>query len=120
MEIPIGDDPGALESRIHDKLAALDEDGGPAAIFLILRPDLRTSGDQVTYHRLLSVLAARRTRLSRTEKVIAVWWVAAKGRPGAERRDELTASLESEFGRPASVQDRELFTMFEYGPCGNE
>jgi hypothetical protein len=125
MEIPVGNEPNALDpaildSKIHDKLAALDEDGRPAAIFLILRPDLRTFGDQVTYHRLLSVLAAQRTRRSRTEKIIAVWWAATKGRPGAEYRDELTASLESEFGRPASVQDGELFTMFEYGPCGNE
>jgi len=120
MEIPIGDDPDALASKIHDKLAALDEDGKPAAVFLVLRPDLNTFRDQVTYHRLLSVLAARRTRLSRPEKVIAVWGLAPKGRAGGVYREELTPLLESEFGHPASALDREMFTMFEYGPRGNE
>lgn len=124
MAIPIGNEPNALdpttlEFKIHDRLAALDE-GGPVAIFLVLRPDLRTRGDQVTYHHLLSALAARRTRLSRTEKVIAVWSTASKEKPGDNYRDDLAATLESEFGRPASVQEGEAFTMFEYGPCGNE
>ena len=46
--------------------------------------------------------------------------VATNGRSGAEYRTELMASLESEFGHPGSVQEREMFTMLEYGPCGNE